>query len=245
MSDLSRYFEEMDTAIFGNGGTIDKYIGDAVMAIWNAPVEDSDHVVHACRAALACRKAEAGLNERVGRSNLFPTRTRFGLHTDKVLVGNVGSARRLQYTAIGGAVNLASRIEALNKIYGTDILVTQNVVDRAGPDFVFRPVDTVSPAGTTHPIALFELVCEAPPREALPTSDSAGAENVAGEIADWSAFYGLYRARDWPAALAALEALAPLSTRETLVNLYIDRCREFIRKPPPQNWDGVHTYDKK
>jgi len=240
MGDLSRYFEAMDKAIFGNGGTIDKYIGDAVMALWNAPEPDPDHVVHACRAALACRIAEAELNARVGTEDLFPTRTRMGLHTDTVLVGNVGSERRLQYTAIGGAVNLASRIEALNKIYGTDILVTQNVVDRAGSSFVFRPVDRVSPAGTTTPIALFELVCEAPL-----SGDTDDSVTLAREIDAWAAFYALYRARDWAPALQALEALAPYSTRVRLVELYGDRCRAFIRTPPAADWDGVHIYDKK
>jgi adenylate cyclase len=156
MTDLSRYFEAMEVAISRHRGTIDKYIGDAVMAIWNAPEEDPDHAGHACRAALACRAAGKSL-DATSQSKLFPVRTRFGLHCDRVVVGNVGSTGRFQYTALGGAVNLASRIEGLNKVYATDILVTQNVVDRTGGRFVFRSVDRVSPAGNSVPIEIYEI----------------------------------------------------------------------------------------
>lgn len=240
MRDLSRYFEAMETEIFGNRGTIDKYIGDAIMAIWNAPARDPDHAEHACRAALACRTAEKRLNENAVESEFFPIRTRFGLHADQVVVGNVGSARRLQYTAIGGAVNLASRVEALNKIYGTEILVTQSIVDRVADRFMFRPVDLVSPAGTTMPIMVHELIGESGSRAAAPID-----EPIRREIEEWTAFYQLYQSRCWAEALTALRALQNSSSRPDLVAIYRDRCNQFIDHPPPENWDGVRTYMKK
>jgi len=239
MRDLSRYFDEMQAAISGKRGAIDKYIGDAVMALWNAPELDDDHVAHACQAVLACRAAERTLNETFGNADLFPTRTRFGLHTDTVVVGNVGSERRLQYTAIGDAVNLASRIEGLNKVYGTDILVTETIVERVGDRFTFRPVDMVAPAGKTQPIGLFELVGDA--GHGVFSLDQAAV----AELDDWKAAHALYQARDWPAALDALRALRQASTRPDLVDLYIERCERFIETPPPADWDGVQSYEKK
>lgn len=238
MSDLSRYFGEMEAAVSSNGGTIDKYIGDAVMAIWNAPAEDPDHALNACRAALACRAAEKALNRGVDDSSLFPVRTRFGLHCDRVVVGNVGSAGRLQYTALGGAVNLASRIEGLNKVYGTDILVTRNVVDRTHGRFVLRSVDRVSPAGITQPIDIFELVAE---KDAAHPVDSATMR----ELGDWEVCYRLYRSRDWAGALEAFEAHRAMSSRDRLVSIYVERCAGFLAGPPPADWDGVHAFEEK
>jgi len=240
MTDLSRYFRAMDTAIIRHHGTIDKYIGDAIMAFWNAPEEDPDHVVHACRAVLACRAAGVRLNADRRDSKLLPVHTRFGLHTDDVVIGNVGSPDRLQYTAIGAAVNLAARIEPLNKVYGTDILVTENVVGKAGNGFLFRPIDLVSPAGTTQPVMLYELVGETDNE-----SDIAATPADRQEIDDWNECYRLYQKRAWSEAAAAFEALHAASTRKELVGRYAERCKRFAKYPPPDDWDGVKEFDAK
>lgn len=240
MTDLSRYFEVMEKEITAHKGTVDKYIGDAIMAIWNAPLEDADHVANACRALLACRTAEGKLNREVKSSRLLPVRTRFGLHCGRVVIGNVGSLSRMQYTAIGDTVNLASRIESLNKQYGTDSLVTEPVVAHAGESFVFREVDVVSPAGTSRRIKIFELVCEIGPNGTNPLS-----EEKKRELLSWKACYGLYVDRNWGAALQAFEAHLQETSRPTLVETYIDRCRGFMANPPAEDWDGAFIFDAK
>ena len=121
------------------------WIGDAVMAIWNAPERDDDHVTNACRAVLACRAASERLNGDLAANNWPIMPTRFGLHTGPAVVGNVGSLERMQYTALGANVNLASRLEALNKRYGTQILVTEAIEGRVRDRFLFRPLETVVP----------------------------------------------------------------------------------------------------
>jgi adenylate cyclase len=234
MRDLSRYFSAMSAAVASTGGSVDKYIGDAVMAIWNAPGAVADHVAAACRGALACHAAEAALNAQ-GDGALFPVRTRIGLHCDRVVVGNVGSADRLQYTAIGGAVNLASRVEGLNKVYGTAILATGAVVERAGAGFVFREVDLVSPAGTTRPVALYELVGAAGQVDAA----------VLRDVEAWAAALGRYRARDWAAAAAGFAALQGGPAGARLVALYLDRCARLAAAPPGEGWTGVTVLSEK
>ncbi|HEX2509115.1 MAG TPA: adenylate/guanylate cyclase domain-containing protein [Microvirga sp.] len=158
MLQTSRYLAVMTEAIVAHGGTVDKFVGDAIMAIWNAPTEDADHVLHACAAALACRAANRKLNEAFEREGWPAYKTRFGLHTGEALVGIVGSSDRMSYTALGATVNLAARLEPLNKEYGTEILVSEAVAERAAVRFDVRPVDAVRPRGFEEAIRVFELV---------------------------------------------------------------------------------------
>lgn len=162
MIQTSRYLAVLSEVVMANGGTVDKFVGDAVMAIWNAPSDDADHVAHACAAALACREANRRLNEDFEREGLPIYRTRFGLHTGDAVVGNIGSPDRMNYTVLGAAVNLAARLEALNKDYGTEILVSEAIERRVRGKFAFRPVATVAPKGFEEPVGVFELVCEKP-----------------------------------------------------------------------------------
>ncbi|QIG93134.1 MULTISPECIES: adenylate/guanylate cyclase domain-containing protein [unclassified Bradyrhizobium] len=153
----SRYFAAMSEAIMKHHGTIDKFIGDAVMALWNAPDQDPDHVIHACEAVLDCLQRNAELN-RAFRSEGWPAyTTRFGLHLGDAVVGNVGSADRMNYTALGATINLASRLEGLNKNYGTQVLVSAAVRARAEHKFAFRSVDQIRPKGFAEAITVYEL----------------------------------------------------------------------------------------
>jgi adenylate cyclase len=160
MIQTSRYLAVMTEAIMVHGGTVDKFVGDAIMAIWNAPTEDPDHVAHACAAVLACRAANRSLNEAFAREGWPAYRTRFGLNTGEAVVGIVGSSDRMSYTALGTTVNLAARLEPLNKDYGTDILVSEAVRQRVAQRFVFRPVDTIKPRGLETATQLYELLGE-------------------------------------------------------------------------------------
>lgn len=240
MPALSEYFAAMETQITAHSGTVDKYIGDAIMALWNAPLADDNHCEHACRAVLACLQAETEFNARNTSSPLVPLYTRFGLHCDTAVIGNVGSLSRMQYTALGAAVNLASRVEGLGKVYGTRALVTEEVVRRAEGVFCVREIDVVSPAGTTKPIRLFELLGELDAAASFPASPA-----IRQEIEDWNACYELYLAKNWTEALAAFERHLENSSSKKLVEIYIQRCRGFIVDPPEADWSGVYAFKTK
>jgi len=153
----SRYFAALSDEIMRHQGTVDKYIGDAVMALWNAPADDPDHTANACRAVLACLAANDALNKEFRREGWPPYDTRYGLHVGDAVVGNVGSSDRMNYTALGATVNLASRLEGLNKNYGTRVLVSAAVRARVSHAFLFRSVDSITPKGFAEPIEVSEL----------------------------------------------------------------------------------------
>ena len=158
MRQASRYFTALTEAFLAEGGTVDKYIGDAVMVFWNAPNPQPDHVERACRAVLAGKKANEQLNIQFESEGLPPFVTRFGIHVAEAVVGNLGSAERMEYTALGTAVNLASRLEGLNKQYGTTILVSEQVYAQVQQRFAFRLIDAVVAKGMTTETRVYELM---------------------------------------------------------------------------------------
>jgi adenylate cyclase len=160
MQYTSRYFAVVSDEIMKHSGTVDKYIGDAIMAFWNAPADDPDHIENACAAALAVFRANCRLNVEFEREGWPAYKTRFGIHDGDAVVGNIGSADRMNYTALGATVNLAARLEGLNKNYGTSILVSSAVQQRAASRFLFRSVDQISPKGFAEAFDIFELRCE-------------------------------------------------------------------------------------
>ncbi len=153
----SRYLAVLSAVIMEHGGTVDKFVGDAVMAIWNAPADDPDHVANACAAVLACREANQRLNEEFEREGWPAYRTRYGLHTGEAVVGTIGSDDRMAYTVLGASVNLAARLEPLNKDYGTEILVSDAIRERVADRFAFRMVDTIQPKGFEAKVQVYEL----------------------------------------------------------------------------------------
>lgn len=224
---LSDYFDAMSRAIHDHSGTIDKFIGDAVMAMWNAPVEDTDHVVNACRAMLACRQAASVLGGTDGPA----LRTRMGLHTGTAMVGNVGSSDRMQYTALGAMVNLASRIEGLNKQFGTELLVTDAVADAVGGRFLLRPFGPVMVVGTTIPVAVFELVGE--------------AGESSADLDLWLAAWTSWQAADWRNAAAGFGRYAAAHPADMAAGRFLDHARRFAESGPPSDWDGVLRFTSK
>jgi adenylate cyclase len=158
MHQTSRYFCALTEAFLAEGGTVDKFIGDAVMVFWNAPNPQPDHVERACRAVLAARVACEKLNCEFETEGLKPFFTRFGIHVGEAIVGNLGSTERMNYTALGNTVNLAARLEGLNRGFGTSILVSEGVSLRAQHCFEFRALDSVIARGMTKETRVFELV---------------------------------------------------------------------------------------
>ncbi len=220
---LGRYLEAMIAGIHGTGGTIDKLIGDGVMAFWNAPAPVSDHTRRACSAVLACLASTEALFASPAWVGLPPLFTRFGLHTDAVLVGHFGAPDRLSYTLMGDGVNLASRLEALGKQYGVAVLVSEAVVERVAGDFVFRLVDRVAVKGKTKGVRVYELLGHAGFKG--PRLDVARRYERALEA---------YFARDFDGARALLAAQLHDGPSATLDA----RAAQFQREPPAEDWDG-------
>jgi adenylate cyclase len=197
--------------------------------LWNVPSPVPAHPVAACRAALACAEATRALGASAWwrAAGLPPWRTRFGLHADTVLVGNFGAPDRLSYTAMGDGVNLAARLEGLNKVYGTTILVSQAIRDAAGDDFVFREIDRVAVKGKSRAVPIFELV------------GAAGAPHLSGQqplIERYTAALAAARARRFQAALALLGA--PECASDGPSQVLARRCQAWLATPPPTDWDG-------
>jgi adenylate cyclase len=158
MHQTSRHFAALTEAFHAVGGTVDKFIGDSAMVFWNAPHSQPDHVERACRAALAAKAASDALNAQFEAEGLPPFRVRVGIHFGEAVVGNVGSEERMNYTVLGNSVNLAARLEGLNKEYGTSILVSEAVVRRAAHCFRFTPIASVVAKGMTAETQVYELV---------------------------------------------------------------------------------------
>ncbi len=155
---LGHYFEAMTRAVTVHGGTVDKYIGDALMVMWNAPTESAAHAEQACRAALACVEATRALFASDVWKDVPPLTTRFGIHTGEVMVGHFGAPERFNYTALGDGVNLAARLEGQNKEYGTTILVSAAVAQLVEHAFELRLVARVAVRGKSQETDVFELV---------------------------------------------------------------------------------------
>lgn len=219
---LAGYLERMTAAVHASGGTVDKYIGDAVMAFWNAPEPVDRHAARACAAALRCASS-------AGAGDGF--KTRFGLHRADVMVGHFGAADRLSYTVIGDGVNLASRLEALNKTYGTTILVSESVRESVGAAFEFRTVDAVAVKGKRQGVLIFELLGPA-------GSVEATARAV---VEKYEAALAAYQGKRFAEALATLEVLVDDGPSRVLAK----RCRRFLEAPPPEPWSGVWIAETK
>jgi len=227
---LGTYFQEVTGILIAGSGTVDKFIGDAVMGFWGAPTPLAGHAQLACRAALAAQDSIQRLNRRWQQEGGQPFHTRMGIHTGEAIVGNVGFEGRMNYTAIGDSVNLASRLEGLNKVYGTRILVSETTLQAAGTAVLARPVDLVTVKGKERAIAIHELLAmraEAPAELILEAEQAALA-------------FGHYRNQRWEAALAILEARPDPAAR-----VLAERCRQYRIQPPGPDWDGVFRFHAK
>lgn len=226
---LGAYLEAMTRAIHSTGGIIDKYTGDGVMALWNAPSPCEQHALRACEAALACSDATQALFATSAWSGLAPWRTRFGIHRAEVSVGHFGAPDRMSFTAMGDGVNLASRLESLNKQYGTRILVSAPVECEARRAYRFRRLDRVAVKGKREGVEIFELL---------------GRKQAAGffpAVERYEQALEAYFARRFEAALALLEECANDPPSQVLAA----RCREFAAAPPSPEWDGIYVAREK
>jgi adenylate cyclase len=215
----SDYLEVVSQEIIQQRGTIDKYIGDSVMALWNAPILDGDHCEHACIAALRAARAFQESNDRWARKGWEPLGLRIGLHADSVVVGVIGSPEHMSYTALGDGVNIAARLEGINKVYGTSICVSGAIHDAVSQRFVMRPLDHVAVKGRSVPILIYELM------GTLTDELEIGASEEQREKARMTdAAFQAWMKRDFQKARALYQLLLDHFPSEGLARLYLNRC---------------------
>jgi adenylate cyclase len=232
---MNRYLGEMTDTILASGGTLDKYIGDAIMAFWGAPVPNDGHALAACRTALANQKRLAELREEFARLGYPPVRARIGLNSGPAIIGNMGSALRFSYTALGDTVNLSSRLEGANKAYGSYILISESTREGAGAAVETRELDFVMVKGKHRPIRVYELL-------------GLAGETDGRSLKKARAFEGglaLYRERKFDEAEAVFASVAAEFGPDHACDEYAARCRHCRAEPPPPDWNGSYALTEK
>ena len=230
---LSEYFDELTQNIMKHNGMIDKYIGDSIMAIWGAQHPDENHVIGACEAALECQKLLDGLTEKWISLGKPPLPTRIGLHTGAAIIGNIGSHDRMNFTAIGTTVDIASGLEGTNKIYGTRILASEAVENKARDKILFRVVDKIAFSEGQAGITIFEPVCSL-----------KNANDKYYKLMDLCSksreAFELYQSENFEEALKLYTEISnTFPEKKQSFDVLIERCKDFINNPP-KNWDGIH-----
>jgi adenylate cyclase len=223
---LGRYLEAMTAGVRSTQGTVDKFIGDSVMAFWNAPSRLPDHARRAALAVLACQRATRELYASPAWKGLPPLFTRFGLHTARVMVGHFGAPERLSYTALGDGVNLASRLEGLCKQYGIGVLASEATVAAAGDDLAFRLVDRVAVKGKEEAVRVYELL-----------GTRAECTDALARAAPYERALDAYFARRFDEALGVLRSREDDPPSRVLA----ERCKAMLAHPPPPDWNGVYV----
>ena len=231
---LNEYLTVMTDIVFKYEGTLDKYIGDALMAVYGAPLDQPDHPQRACASALDMMEGLKVLNEKWIEEGKKPLDIGIGINTGPMMVGNMGSQQRFDYTVMGDAVNLGSRLEGANKAYKTHILISESTQKRVKDDFVCMELDSVRVKGKKLPVRIFELIG----RKELPSRDMDA-------IASFQKGLELYKSQQWDEAIEVFENVNTLDQTLYAAQLYIQRCRDLKADPPGPDWDGVFTMTTK
>ncbi len=224
----------MTEIVFKNRGTLDKYMGDAVMAFFGAPIGYPEHAKYACRCAIQSVEKLFELQKEYERKGLPTIDLGIGLNSGEVSVGNMGSETVRSYTVMGDAVNLASRLEGINKQYGTRIIISEFTYAQVKDDFVTREVDWVRVKGKALPVKIHELI-----------SETKAPEQVAEMLKWFQEGYIKYHEKSWSTALDAFTKALNLKPEDEVSKLYLTRCQDYIIEPPPDNWDGVFVMKTK
>jgi len=231
---LNRYLTLMTNIVFKYEGTLDKYMGDAIMAIWGAPLWQNDHASRACDAAVDMIRTLSRLQPILDEMQIPQFRIGIGINTGDMVVGNMGSDERFDYTVMGDAVNLGSRLEGTNKEYGTSIIISESTYQNVKDRFLCRDLDCIRVKGKMEPITIYELMGRL--QETSAERDLAERFHVA---------LSLYKARNFKEALVKFEDIMQISAQDGPSKLYLERCRQYLLQPPPGDWDGVFTMTRK
>jgi adenylate cyclase len=231
---LNMYLTRVSSALLHQGGCLDKYIGDAVVCLFGAPVNHTDHAVRACRGALAAQAEVDRLREEFRQQGLPDVYTRIGLNSAKLFVGNFGSEQLFDYTAMGDGMNLASRLEGANKAYGSLIMIGPRTYELARDFIEVRELDQVRVAGKTEAVRVYELLAL---KGQLPEQKRETVERYHEALA-------LYRQRRFSEAATVLEARLAKDPKDGPTAALLERCHQYAKTPPPPSWDGVASLDK-
>ncbi|MGM0508814.1 MAG: CHASE2 domain-containing protein [Fusobacteriota bacterium] len=232
---LNRYLSKMTDIILDNDGMVDKYEGDAIMAIFGAPLDLKDHALKCCYSALEYQKKLSKLRKIWKKEGLPEILVRIGINTGDMLVGNMGSENRFDYTAMGDEVNLASRLEGANKFYGTYIMISENTYEKVKDSVEVRELDIIRVKGKEKPVKVYELLSK---KGELNSLDKK-----------MLVYYKLglkeYRNKNWDEAINNFKKGLEIKKGDSVLNLYINRCETFKKEPPDKDWDGVYTFTTK
>jgi len=234
---LNEYLTEMSNLIMEEKGTIDKYEGDAIIAFFGAPQPYNDHAVKTCRAAIRMKKAESLLNEKMLAQERTPgpLLTRIGINTGDMVVGNMGTLKKMDYTMMGNAVNLSARLEGVNKQYGTWILISDTTYKETGDIFTVRKLDKVRVVGINEPVRLYELIDE----------KSLTPEETLEGLSFFHKGMDLFEERKWAEANDMFKKARKVLIDDAPSEIYMKRCLKFSQDPPPKDWDGVFNLTEK
>jgi len=230
---LSEYFDELTKIIAKHNGIIDKYIGDSIMAVWGALSLDDNQVINACEAALDCQQMLQTLKDKWISLGKPPLPTRIGLHSGSAIVGNIGSQDRMNFTAIGNTVDIASSLEGANKVYGTWILASETVERKARDKILFRIIDKVAVNGSHDGVTIFEPLCS------LQNANDMYYEML--ELCSKSKeAFELYQNQNFKDALKLYSEMSKtFPEKAASINVLIKHCEEFLENPP-KSWDGIN-----
>jgi adenylate cyclase len=232
---LNRYLTAMTGIILESGGLIDKYEGDAIMAFWGAPLPQDDHACRACLAALDNQARLTELREEFLRQGLPPVRARIGINTGEMIIGNMGSSQRFDFTVIGDSVNLASRLEGAGKEYGVGITISEETYRLASDRVEVRELDLLRVKGKENPVRIYELLAR-----------KGGLDPIRQRARDlFVQGLGRYRNRQWQEAISLFEQVLAISPEDGPSRTFIARCGLFRESPPPQDWDGIYRLTTK
>jgi adenylate cyclase len=232
---LNEYLTKMTDIIFKYDGLLDKYMGDAIMAIWGAPLDQPDHAPRACYTALDMVDELRVLQEKWAAEGMPRLKIGIGINAGPMVVGNMGSDRRFDYTVMGDSVNLGSRLEGLNKVYGTNIIVSEMTYERVREEILGRELDSVRVKGKGQPVKIYELIVR---RSQASSEQKVRVEEFHAALAD-------YRNRQWPRARQTFQAILEKQPHDGAAKLYMERCQTLEKNPPPEGWDGVYTLTTK
>lgn len=232
---LNEYLTQMCNIIATNEGTIDKFEGDAVIAFWGAPAIQEDHAKLACYASIDMNKAVHVLRDRWVEEGRPAIKVRMGLNTGRMVVGNMGSAQRMDYTMMGDSVNLAARLEGANKFYGTDLMISDATYQQAKDFIDVRLIDTLRVVGKNEPITVYQVLERKGQTTGL----------MADLVHQYEKARQHYVDRDWVKARDAFKLALAISESDGLSQTYVKRCESYIKNPPPADWDGVFNLTEK